>query len=142
MVTPTFPVLVPPPNEKATASPPVARSFPAASRACSVRVEVAPDAIVAADTVIVEVATDTPPVVTEMVGSVVLTATPPIVAPIVVAVPAPPPVPKWGGVPSHAGGRLPEPPTRYERMFARTLAFRGGRVTIEYETELFHGPLH
>ena len=87
-----FPVLVPFATENTTASPPDERSFPAASRAWRVTVEVEPDATLAADTVTVEVDSETPPVVTAIVGRVVATATPPIVAPMVWAVPAPTPV--------------------------------------------------
>jgi hypothetical protein len=88
VVAPIVPVLVPPEAVKTTASPPVVRLFPTASFACSVSVTALPDATVPADTLttdwLVELALGT----TVTVGSVVVTATPPIVAPIVLAVPA------------------------------------------------------
>ena len=89
---PTVPVLVPPLAVNATTSPPLVRLFPAASLACSVSVTALPDVTVGLETDTVEVAVDTGPTVTVTVGSVEVTAWPPIVAPMVVAVPASTPV--------------------------------------------------
>src|SRR5437016_1419500 len=88
-----FPVLVPlPVPAKTTVDPPVVRLFPAASLACSVSVAAAPETTVALDTVTTDVAGDTTPGVTAIVGSVEVTGLPPIVAPMVVALPATAPV--------------------------------------------------
>jgi hypothetical protein len=92
VVTPTVPVLVPPENEKTTVSEPVVRLLPAASFACSVSVTASPDATVAFDTLTTDPAVEIAPTVTWTVGSVLVTATPPIVAPMVFAVPARTPV--------------------------------------------------
>ena len=83
------PVLVPPDWVKTTVEPLVVRLLPAASRACSVRVVPPPEVMLPLPTVTVDVAVDTAPGVTVIVGSGVdVTAVPPIVAPMVVAVPA------------------------------------------------------
>ena len=86
------PVLVPPAFVKITVRPPVVRLLPPGSFACSVRLTALPDATVEPDAATVEVAVDTGPIVTWTVGSVDVTADPPIVAWIVVAVPAVTPV--------------------------------------------------
>src|SRR5438552_10867425 len=92
VVPPIVPVLVPPDRLNATVSPPVVRLFPAPSLAWSVSVAVAPDTTVPLDVVTVDVAVEAVPGVTVIVGRVELTALPPMVALIVVAVPAVPPV--------------------------------------------------
>jgi hypothetical protein len=67
--------------------------FPLASLAWSVRITVPPGATVAADTDTVDMLVETTGGgVTVIVGNVEVTATPPIVAPTVVAVPAVPAV--------------------------------------------------
>ena len=86
------PVPVPPAFVKTTVSPPVVRLFPPGSFACSVRVTALPDATVPLETLIVEVLVVAPPTLTVTKGSVDVTADPPIVAWIVVAVPAVTPV--------------------------------------------------
>jgi hypothetical protein len=91
-VAPTVPVLVPPEVANTTVDPPVLRLLPAASLACSVSVTASPDATVAFDTLTTDPAVEISPTVTWTVGSVVVTAAPPIVAPIVRAVPARTPV--------------------------------------------------
>ena len=92
VVAPIVPVLDPPEAVKTTVEPPVVRLFPAASLACKVSVSLLPEATVGLDTLTVEVVTETGPGVTATVGSVEVTGEPPIVAPIVVAVPASTPV--------------------------------------------------
>src|SRR5512146_2780342 len=79
--------------------------LPAASFACSVRVIDPPDATVALETLTTEPAAEIPPAVTVRVGSVVVTAVPLTVAPIVVALPATAPVNAavQGPVPLSAG---------------------------------------
>jgi hypothetical protein len=87
-VTPeNVPLAVPPERVNATVSPPAVSWFPAASFAVRVTVEVAAEAIVAAETVISDWASETAPGVTVTVGSVEVIAEPPIVEVIVVAVP-------------------------------------------------------
>ena len=73
------PVLVPPEKLNTTVSPPVVMLFPAVSFACKVRIDVAPDGIVSADTVITDCAATVLPGTTVIVV-VDATATPPIVA--------------------------------------------------------------
>jgi len=85
-------VLVPPDAVKTTVSPPVLRLFPAASFACSVRVAGFPEMTLPVDVVIRDVAAETGPTVTTIAGCAVVTAFPPMVEPIVVAVPASTPV--------------------------------------------------
>jgi hypothetical protein len=92
VVAPTVPVLVPPEAVNTTVAPPVLRLLPAASFACSVSVTALPDATVGADTLTTDPAVEIGPTVTWTVGSAVVTATPPIVAPIVLGVPARTPV--------------------------------------------------
>lgn len=92
VVPPTVPVLVPPVRENTTVDPPVVRLFPAASLACKVRVTLDPEATVALETEIKEVAVAMVPGVTVTVGKVVVTAVPPTVAVIVVPVPTRTPV--------------------------------------------------
>lgn len=99
VTAPKVPVLVPvPASEKTTVAPPVVRLVPAASLACSETVAPRPLAMVALLTVTTDVATETGPgalgggAVTVIEGSVVVTAVPLIVAAIVRAVPAVPPV--------------------------------------------------
>lgn len=92
VVAPTVPVLVPPVREKATVDPPALKLFPAASLAVSVRLILDPEATVLLDTEITEVTVEIVPGVTVIVGSVVVTGAPLIVAPMVVAVPAKTPV--------------------------------------------------
>ncbi len=75
-----------------TLAPPSVKLLPAASRACKVSVTALPDATVGADTVTTELAAEIGPGVTASVGSVEVTTTPSMVAPIVVAVPAITPV--------------------------------------------------
>ena len=86
------PVLVPPVPVKITVAPPAVRLLPAASFAWSVRVTAAPEATVPLETLTVDVVVETEPGVTATAGSAVVTAVPPMVAPIVVAVPAVPAV--------------------------------------------------
>jgi hypothetical protein len=94
VVAPTVPVLVPPEAVNTTVDPPVLRLLPAASFACSVSVTALPDATVPLDTLTTDpvAAVEIAPTVTWTVGSVLVTATPPIVAPMVFAVPAVNPV--------------------------------------------------
>jgi len=92
VVAPIVPVLVPPVAVNTTVAPPVDRLFPAASFACSVTVSALPDATVALATLTIDPAAEIAPTVTWTVGKVVVTAVPPTVAPIVVAVPATAPV--------------------------------------------------
>ena len=82
------PSLVPAPLVNTTVSPPVVRALLAASRTVSVSVADAPETTLADDTVTVDCASDAAPGVTVIVGSVDVTAPPPMVAPIVRAVPA------------------------------------------------------
>lgn len=86
------PVDVPPLRLNTTVAPPVVRLFPDASLACKVRVTVEPEFTVAEDTLIKEVLAEMPPGLTVTVGMVVVTGDPPMVAPIVVALPATRPV--------------------------------------------------
>jgi hypothetical protein len=86
------PVLVPPEAVNATVRPPPGRLFPAASFVCSVSVTALPDATVPADTLTTDWLVELALGITVTVGSVLVTATPPIVAPIVRAVPAAIPV--------------------------------------------------
>ena len=92
VVVPIVPVLVPPLEVNTTTSPPVVSLFPAASFATSVRVAEFPDSTLALEVVMTDVARETGPTVTAMVGCGVVTGLPPIVAPMVVAVPASTPV--------------------------------------------------
>src|SRR5207245_9458844 len=85
---PIFPVLVPPPWVNTTVSPPAVRLFPAASLACSVSVAVAPDATVLLDEVTGADVGAAVPGATLIAARAGLTALPPMVAPMVVAVPA------------------------------------------------------
>ena len=87
VVLPIVPVLAPSPVEvlKATVSPVVFRLRPAASLAWSVSMAVEPDATVDLEVVTEDWAAET---VTVIVGCAVVTGVPPIVALIVVAVPA------------------------------------------------------
>ena len=87
-----MPVLVPPAAVKTTVAPPVVRLFPAASFAWSVSVTAPPDWTVPAETLTTDWLVEIPPGITVTVGSVLVTAVPPIVAPMVVAVPAVTPV--------------------------------------------------
>lgn len=88
----TVPVLVPPERENRTVEPPVLKLFPAASFAVKVRLTLEPEATVDAETEIKDVTVEILPGLTVIVGSVVLTAVPLTVAPMVVAVPARTPV--------------------------------------------------
>src|SRR5205807_3843326 len=92
VVPPIVPVLVPPDRLNATVSPPVVRLFPAPSLAWSVSVAVAPDTTVPLDVVTEIGRASCREGVTVMVGSAAVTGLPPMVALIVVAVPAVPPV--------------------------------------------------
>src|SRR5207302_320443 len=92
VVPPIVPVLVPPDRLNATVSPPVVRLFPAPSLAWSVSAAVAPDTTVPLDVATADVAGEAAPAVTVIVGRTDVTALPPIVAPMVVAVPVPVPV--------------------------------------------------
>jgi len=92
VVPPIVPVLVPPDWLNTTVSPPVVRLFPAASLACNVSVAVAPETTVLLDVVTVDALRDAEPGVTVIVGRGDVTALPPMVAPMVVAVPAAAPV--------------------------------------------------
>jgi hypothetical protein len=89
---PKLPFEVPPDFETTTVSPPLVSGFAFASFAVTVTVEVAPDWIEAALTETVDCASERAPGVTATVGSVEVTAEPPIVPLIVVAVPAVVPV--------------------------------------------------
>lgn len=92
VVAPMVPVAVPPLRLKTTVLPPVVRLLLNPSRACKVRVLVVPEAMLALLTVITELAALITPGVTVKVGSVLVTAEPPMVAPIVEAEPAVAPV--------------------------------------------------
>src|SRR5439155_802159 len=92
VVPPIVPVLVPPDRVNTTDRRPVGRLFPAASLACRVSVAVAPDTTVLLEVVTVDVLRDAEPGVTVIVGRADVTALPPMVAPMVVALPAPVPV--------------------------------------------------
>lgn len=72
--------------------PPVVRLFPAKSFACNVRLILEPEATDELETLINEVEVEIIPGLTSTVGRLVVTATPPMVAPMVVAVPASTPV--------------------------------------------------
>ena len=85
-------MLVPPAFVKTTVRPPAVRLLPLASFACSVRVTLLPEATEAAETLTVEVLVEAFAVVTVTVGGVLVTLFPPIVAWMVVAVPAVEPV--------------------------------------------------
>jgi hypothetical protein len=87
-VAPMVPVLVPPLTVNATVRPPVVKEFPLESLAWSWSVAVPPDVTVPADTDTVDRFNETAPGVTAIVGSVEVTAAPPIVARTVEAVPA------------------------------------------------------
>ena len=86
------PSLVPAPLVSTTEFPPAARTFPAASRNVTVSVAVLPEAIVVVEAVSVLVSGDAVPGVTVTVGDADVTGLPPIVAPIVRAVPVVVPV--------------------------------------------------
>src|SRR5439155_859046 len=86
------PLLVPPPWVNTTVSPPAGRLFPAPSLAWSVSVAVAPDTTVLLAVVPVHAGWAAFPCVTVFVASTDVTGFPPMVAPMVVAVPAVPPV--------------------------------------------------
>ena len=86
------PVLEPPVRPNTTLKPVVERLLPAASRARSVTVTVLPEDTVPEDTVTREFAADRLPGFTVTLGKVDVTETPPMVPPIVVAVPATTPV--------------------------------------------------
>src|ERR1051325_115406 len=98
-VAPTVPVLAPPEKPNATASPPVATLFPAASLPRSFSVTLAPDATVSFEIVMTDPAGEIAPGETAIVGNGLVTADPLIVAPIVVAVPASRPVDTAGETP-------------------------------------------
>ena len=82
-----LPVVVPPDWVNTTVDPLVVRLLPAASFACSVSVTTFPDATLPAETVTSDCKVEMGPGVTVIVGSVDVTVMPPIVAPIVVALP-------------------------------------------------------
>jgi hypothetical protein len=92
VVAPIVPVLVPPAAVNTTVEPPLVRLLPAGSLACSVSVTALPEATDPLETLTTDWAVEIAPTVTVTVGSDVVTATPPIVAPMVVAVPATAPV--------------------------------------------------
>jgi hypothetical protein len=92
VVAEIFPVEVPPVAENATLEPPVVSKFPAASRLVRVRVTEFPEFTVAALRETVEVTSEIGPGRTCTVGDAVVTKEPPMVAWIVVAVPARTPV--------------------------------------------------
>ena len=87
-----FPVEVPPLDENTTATPPVEFALPAASRVVRVNVIFCPDATVAAETEIVEVAAEGAPGTTVIVGSVVVIGVAAIAADMIVALPDTAPV--------------------------------------------------
>ena len=89
-----LPVLVPPELLMATVRPPVVRLLPALSLAVSRRVTDWPAAtVVGLPTILrVEVLSETGPGITMICGEAVVTDTPPMVAPMFVAVPARTPV--------------------------------------------------
>src|ERR1044072_7309736 len=91
-VAPTVPVLAPPEKPNATASPPVATLFPAASLPRSFSVTLAPDATVSFEIVMTDPAGETATRAAAIVGSGLGTGEPLIVAPMVVAVRATKPV--------------------------------------------------
>lgn len=72
-----------------TVAPPAVKLFPLASLVLKVKVTWLPEATVEEETDTVEVATETAPGVTVIVGEVEVTADPLIVARTLVAVPAP-----------------------------------------------------
>ena len=84
---PNVPVLEPLVTLNETEAPPARRLFPNASFACSDTDVDAPEATFDAPTVTREFTVEIAPGVTVIVGSVLLTDEPPIVAPIVVAEP-------------------------------------------------------
>src|SRR6266513_3729211 len=86
------PVLVPPELEKTTIAPPVVTLFPAASLPRRCRVTTAPDVTVPLEIVTGDADGEIAPGETVIVGALLVTAAPLIVAPIVVAVPASTPV--------------------------------------------------
>jgi hypothetical protein len=92
VVAPIVPVLVPPEAVNTTVEPPVAKLLPAASFPCSVSVTALPDATVPADRLTTDWLVEIAAGVTWTVGSVLVTAVPPIVAPMVFALPATIPV--------------------------------------------------
>jgi len=81
-----------PPRPKRTVKPPVVRLLPAASLAVRVTVAVVPEAMLAGATETSDCERLAAPGVTVMVGNVEVTALPPIVAVMVVALPAVVPV--------------------------------------------------
>ena len=83
-----FPVLPPPDAEKSTVDPPEVMTFRPGSSECSVRVTSLPEATVSLETVMYEVVSEIGPTFTVTVGSVEVMGCPPIVALIVVALPA------------------------------------------------------
>lgn len=87
-----LPVLTPPVWLNTTASPPVVRVLPAPSLAVKVSVTLLPEATELDERVIVDWATEIVPGVTLAVGFVVVIGAPPMVAPMLVAVPARTPV--------------------------------------------------
>jgi hypothetical protein len=82
------PVLSPPEREKATVAPPVVRRFPFSSLAVKVRIVLEPETTELAAAETSEVEAEIGPAVTVIVGAVVVTGLSPMVALIVVAVPA------------------------------------------------------
>jgi hypothetical protein len=82
------PVLLPEASANATVAPPTVRFAPVASRAISVTVVVVPLCTLADPIVIVDVVGETTALLTVMLGAAVVTAVPPMVAPIDRAVPA------------------------------------------------------
>src|SRR5207302_1838216 len=92
VVPPIVPVLVPPDRVNTTVSPPAVRLFPAASLACSVSEIGSASCREILDVVTVDALGDAEPGVTVIVGRADVTALPPMVAPLVVAAPAVPPV--------------------------------------------------
>src|SRR5687767_5658241 len=85
---PIVPVLVPEPRENTTVAPPAGMSLPLASFAWNVIVAVVPLCTEPELTVTVDIAGDTTSEATVIVGAVLVTATPPIVAPMERALPA------------------------------------------------------
>ena len=81
------PLLVPPVLENKIAEPPVVSVFPLASLAVNVSATVFPEVTVLLDTEITDCARDIAPGLTVIVGEILVTALPPIVAVIDVADP-------------------------------------------------------
>ena len=114
------PLLVPELLEKATVKPPTVAVFPAASLAVSVSVDVLPLVIDALATLMSDCEREIVPTCTETCGDVVVTGVPPIVALMLVAVPAIAPVNEARYVPLLSSVVVPMVPVEDPPLYENT----------------------